>query len=368
MSKVQKSKKTHNENPSAQACGFLLMDKPVGITSFRLIGPIKYHFKPAKTGHAGTLDQDARGLMIVAVGRASRLLQYAEGAHKTYEFTLHLGRETVSAEYFHQEVLQDIEGQTLTTTELLKLLPIFTGKIKQTPPQYSAVKVDGKRASDRARAGEEVLLKSREIEILSLEVIDEDALNSPEEPRASFRLKCHCSKGTYIRSLVVDLAKEANLLGAVSDIYRTQIGSWKIEDAHSLQDFRDQAASFEDAEGVVDKESKLIELSKFLTPPHEFFPEWPLAVAGEAAEAKFTQGMKQRQDFVKSMIKIDKKNLESNDTAAKDSMNTDPLNAIVKFDANQWKSKPGFILNQAGELICMAQTVDDQLTPKIVFK
>lgn len=315
---------------SAPTSGFLLVNKPKGLTSFRLLGPIKKLAKPDKVGHAGTLDQDAHGLMVVAVGRASRLIHFAEAESKTYEFTLHLGRETVSAEFNHPEVLKEDFSQEISLNDLSKILPNFIGCINQTPPKYSAVKIEGKRASDRVRAGEEVKLKSREIEIFNLTCIDTAALSAPNQPRSQFRLRCHCSKGTYIRSLCVDIAQSFEMYGAASDIYRTQIGEWKIDDAIELETIRESCGLSESSD--IELEEGKIVFKNLLISPNEFLEQWPTFQVKSKVAFRLSQGLKQ----------------------------------VIDCDT---ESEYVFLMNGSNELICFAQRTDDhQWQPKVVFQ
>ncbi|MGL1903783.1 MAG: tRNA pseudouridine(55) synthase TruB [Fibrobacterales bacterium] len=207
--------------------GFLLLNKPKGITTFKLLYPVKRFFKKGcKVGHAGTLDPDAHGLVIAAVGKATRLLSFIEAAHKVYEFRLHLGVETDSADATG-EVTQTFDNAAVTGSAIEGVLSRFIGEITQTPPVYSAIKIDGKRACDRVRKGEEVTIKSREVTILDLQLIDDDR----DALKTEFLFRCHCSKGTYIRSLGVDLGKALGSGAHVSDIKRLAIGESLLDNA-----------------------------------------------------------------------------------------------------------------------------------------
>ena len=204
-------------------CGFVFLNKEAGKTTFRSLSPLKRNVKKiakAKVGHAGTLDSEATGLIIAAVGSATRLLSYIEVQNKEYEFKLHLGFSTLTGEA-SGEVLEQKDSRHITPEDVDAALHQFRGKISQTPPLYSAVKIDGKRASDRALAGENPTLKSREVEIFSLEW----------KNKAEFVFKCHCSKGTYIRSLGRDIGKALGVPACVSGIHRTKIGHISIEES-----------------------------------------------------------------------------------------------------------------------------------------
>ena len=153
--------------------GFVLLDKIAGETSFKALFPLKRVFCTKRVGHAGTLDLRASGLIIAATGRATRLLPYIEAKDKCYTFRLHLGYETDTLEWDGEVVEQDDRSLSVTRAALEAVLPQFIGDIDQVPPNYSAVKIDGHRASDLANRGREIELKPRRIHIESLKVVGE---------------------------------------------------------------------------------------------------------------------------------------------------------------------------------------------------
>lgn len=210
-------------------CGFVLLNKAVGTTTFRALRPIKNTFKDSRVGHAGTLDAVASGLVIVGVGQATRLLHYLEAESKLYTFKINLGQETNTCEA-EGEVVAKGEKDSASLEELLKVLPQFTGKIEQAPPEFSAIKIDGKRASDRVMAGQKVVMKKRPVSIFSLEIIKEDEIGK------IFSMRCHCSKGTYIRSLVRDIGRILTTRAYVTDIFREAIGDISVNDAVTPSD------------------------------------------------------------------------------------------------------------------------------------
>ncbi len=217
-----------------EASGFVLLNKPAGMTSFQLLYPLKRQFKTRRVGHAGTLDQEATGLMVTAVGKCTRLLEHIESGNKTYQFRLHLGRETDTLEYGAQIISEDAQGAR-TRVQLAQVIGSFLGVQAQKPPVYSAIKIAGKRASDLAREGKEVEMKLRTVQIFSLDL----CIETPEDsltPREYFDLICHCSKGTYIRSLGRDIALALGTVGSVSMIHRTAIGSLCVENGQSPAD------------------------------------------------------------------------------------------------------------------------------------
>ena len=213
--------------------GFVLLDKIAGETSFKALFPLKRVFCTKRVGHAGTLDLRASGLIIAATGRATRLLPYIEAKDKCYTFRLHLGYETDTLEWDGEVVEQDDRSLSVTREDLEAVLPQFIGDIDQVPPNYSAVKIDGHRASDLANRGREIELKPRRIHIESLKVVDEGKVTEGCTGKcfATFDLECNCSKGTYIRSLGRDLARALGTCGCVSMIRRHRIGDVTVDRA-----------------------------------------------------------------------------------------------------------------------------------------
>jgi len=178
----------------------------------------------AKVGHGGTLDPLASGVLPVAIGEATKLAGRMLDSDKIYEFTIRFGEETDTL---------DLEGQVIATSdvqptrgEVEAVLPQFTGPIEQAPPVYSAIKIDGQRAYDLARAGETVEMKKRAVTIHSLTI---ETMES-----GSVTLKAHVSKGTYIRSLARDIAHALGTVGHVSMLRRTKAGPFTLKDAISL--------------------------------------------------------------------------------------------------------------------------------------
>ena len=237
--------------------GFVLLDKNPGETSFKALFPLKRVFSTKRVGHAGTLDLRASGLIVAAIGRATRLLPFVEAKDKCYTFRLHLGYETDTLEWDGDVVVQGefgirnsefgidegvilsevqrsrrIQGG-LTREDLEAVLPQFTGDIDQIPPRYCAVKIDGRRASDWAERGKDFEMKPRRIHIESLKIVGEGGVTEGCSGNcfASFDLECVCSKGTYIRSLGRDLAHAMGTFGCVSQIRRHRIGNITLDNA-----------------------------------------------------------------------------------------------------------------------------------------
>ena len=212
----------------APLSGWLILDKPRGLGSTQGVSAVKRvlrqnGYAKTKVGHGGTLDPLAEGVLPIALGEATKLAGRMLDASKIYEFTLRFGEETDTL---------DTEGAVIATSdvrptraEVLAILPRFTGGIEQVPPAYSALKVDGQRAYDLARAGEMVELKARTVTIHSL-VLRNDA---DEGALTEVTLVAHVSKGTYIRSLARDIAYGLETCGHVTYLRRTKAGPFLQE-------------------------------------------------------------------------------------------------------------------------------------------
>jgi tRNA pseudouridine55 synthase len=226
--------------------GWIILDKPLGMGSTQGVGAVKRALREGgypkvKVGHGGTLDPLATGVLPIAVGEATKLAGRMLDSDKIYDFTIGFGEETDSL---------DLEGKVIaesdvrpTRADIEAALPVFTGPIEQVPPAFSALKVDGKRAYDLARAGEDVVLTSRNVTIHSLSVCPErsqgivaqgvstslDMSGLPE-----ITLTTHVSKGTYIRSLARDIAHALGTVGHVTMLRRTKAGPFTLAQAISL--------------------------------------------------------------------------------------------------------------------------------------
>jgi len=216
--------------------GWIVLDKPVGLGSTTAVSAVKRILRQAgepktKVGHGGTLDPLASGVLPIALGEATKLAGRMLDATKAYDFTIRFGEETDTL---------DTEGQAVATSdvrptieEIEAALPRFTGPIDQIPPAYSALKIEGKAAYARARAGEEVELKTRRVAIFELKLVEAVA--------DSATLSASVSKGTYIRSLARDIAQALGTVGHVTYLRRTRAGPFSLEQAISL-DFLEEAA------------------------------------------------------------------------------------------------------------------------------
>lgn len=202
--------------------GFILIDKPIGVSSAKALYPIKKILpKGCKVGHAGTLDPFASGLLIAGVGRATKAIEYVMGMDKVYEFTAKWGEGTDT---------DDLTGRVINRSdkiasirEIEDLLPEFHGKIQQIPPIYSAISIGGRRCYDMARNGEDILLKPREITVNSLKITDHNITDT------SFIMEC--SKGCYVRSIARDIAIKLGSYAHVTQLRRIKIGNFNVGNA-----------------------------------------------------------------------------------------------------------------------------------------
>ncbi|HEX2958809.1 MAG TPA: tRNA pseudouridine(55) synthase TruB [Chitinispirillaceae bacterium] len=206
--------------------GFLCVDKPRGPSSFSIISQTRRLLKTRKVGHCGTLDPEAEGLLLVAVGSSTRLLRYVKTEPKGYEFGIQFGSETDSFDLEGRIVADG--GRFPSESELHECLKQFKGKILQTPPLFSAIKIEGTRACDLVRKGVTPELKEREITVHHLESVSYDST------LGIARLIVSCSTGTYVRSLVRDIAHACGTFGTATFIKRTKIGDFSIDDAIAL--------------------------------------------------------------------------------------------------------------------------------------
>lgn len=205
--------------------GWLILDKPQGLTSTQAVSRVKRLFNAKKAGHAGTLDPLATGILPIAFGEATKTVPFVQDGKKAYCFTVQWGIETDS---------DDSEGKITHTSEarpdtdsILAALPQFTGAIMQVPPSFSAIKIGGERAYDLARDGETVELAAREVVIDALELASATANEAVFEAR--------CGKGTYVRAIARDLGRLLGCYGHVTALRRTRVGPFLIADAVTLE-------------------------------------------------------------------------------------------------------------------------------------
>jgi tRNA pseudouridine55 synthase len=203
--------------------GWVVLDKPVGMTSTHAVSVVRRAFQARRAGHAGTLDPLASGLLPIALGEATKTVPFVMDGRKRYRFTVRWGEERDT---------DDAEGRvTATSAErpdaqaIRALIPRFTGTIAQVPPRFSAIKIDGERAYDLAREGTVVELEARPVEIHNLELVE-----TPDSDHAV--LAAECGKGTYVRAIARDMGRALGCLGHVAALRRTAVGPF--EEAHAV--------------------------------------------------------------------------------------------------------------------------------------
>lgn len=213
--------------------GWLIIDKPIGIGSTQIVGAVKRALREGgypkvKVGHGGTLDPLASGVLPVALGEATKLSGRMLDADKVYEFTIRLGEETDTLDAEGRVIARS--SKYIEDSDVKEVLTGFVGTIRQVPPAYSAIKLDGKRAYDLARSGAEVTLVEREVTVHQLEYLE----GWREDGLLHVTLRARVSKGTYIRSLARDIARALDSVGHVVMLRRTKAGPFTLEGAISL--------------------------------------------------------------------------------------------------------------------------------------
>lgn len=210
-------------NTRIEVNGWVALDKPLNMTSTHAVALVRRLFNAKKGGHAGTLDPLATGVLPIALGEATKTVPYVmEGGLKTYLFTVSWGQER-NTDDLEGHVTHESDNRP-NRVDIEALLPNYIGKVMQKPPQFSAIKIDGERAYDLARDGEEFVIEPREVEILSFKIVEHD--------KDKTLFEALCGKGTYVRSLARDLGRDLGCYGHVSTLRRTRVGP--IDQSHCI--------------------------------------------------------------------------------------------------------------------------------------
>jgi tRNA pseudouridine55 synthase len=217
--------------------GWLVLDKPEGLTSTQALGKVRRILNAEKAGHGGTLDPLATGILPIALGEATKTVSYAMDGAKTYRFTVRWGERTATDD--REGAITDRSDVRSDADAIRAALPAFLGEIDQIPPQYCALKVDGERAYDIAREGDVVDLAARRVRIDRFELVE-----TPDADHAVFEVDC--GKGTYVRSLARDIAERLGTVGHVTVLRRLRVGRFTLETAISL----DELAAMEQGAAV----------------------------------------------------------------------------------------------------------------------
>ena len=224
----------------------LAFDKPIRWTSFDLVAKVRYNLcrklgkKKLKVGHSGTLDPLATGVVIVCTGKKTKLIDQLQYDVKEYEATLQLGATTPSYD-MEKEVNETFPTNHITRELIDKTIPSFKGEQWQTPPAFSAIQINGKRAYEFARKGEEVELKPR------LLVIDEIDVTAFDEAQMQLGIRVVCSKGTYIRALARDIGERLHSGAYLTALRRTRVGNTRVENCMKIENFLEQLNNYEPA-------------------------------------------------------------------------------------------------------------------------
>ncbi len=211
--------------------GIVLLNKPSGMTSHDVVARVRRIFRMKRVGHSGTLDPLATGVLVILLGKSTKLFEKFEAFDKAYKATMIFGKKTTTAD-IQGKVTQELPFEHLTQAQIENTLKEFVGQTEQIPPMVSAVKINGQRLYELARKGIEVARVPRKIKIDKLELLDFNM------PRVKFYLEC--SKGTYVRKLAEDIAEKLKTVACIAQIERTKVGPFTIDNAVDLQDLNEK--------------------------------------------------------------------------------------------------------------------------------
>ncbi|WP_102271416.1 tRNA pseudouridine(55) synthase TruB [Cytobacillus massiliigabonensis] len=241
--------------------GILPLLKPKGLTSHDCVFKLRKILKMKRIGHTGTLDPDVTGVLPICLGRATKVAEYITDAGKSYEGEVTIGYSTTTEDVSGDIVEKRKVEESFSRDEILAVLERLTGEITQTPPMYSAVKVNGKRLYEYARQGIEVERPSRNVMIYSIELLDDRTTFSGDPIR--FRFRVSCSKGTYIRTLAVMIGNELGFPAHMSELVRIQSASFNISDCLSLEEIEKEVESGTLSQKIYPLETALSHLPKY---------------------------------------------------------------------------------------------------------
>ena len=240
--------------------GIIVINKEKGCTSHDIVYKIRKMFN-TKVGHTGTLDPNATGVLPILLGKGTKISKYLIEHDKEYEVVLQLGVKTTTADE-EGEIIEEKEvlKESLEQLEIERILKSFIGKIKQMPPKYSAIKVNGRKLYEYARKGQEVEIKPREVEIYNIEI------TNIQKEKKQIEFKVSCSKGTYIRTLCEDIAEKMRTVGYMKELKRTKVGNFNIKQAITLEQLQEKEnikiitieEMFKDKEEIILEDSKII--------------------------------------------------------------------------------------------------------------
>jgi tRNA pseudouridine55 synthase len=241
--------------------GIIPLYKPKGLTSHDCVFKLRKILRMKKIGHTGTLDPDVTGVLPICVGRATKVAEYLTDAGKAYEGEVTIGISTSTEDASGDIINQKRINRVISREEILTVLQSLTGTIKQTPPMYSAIKVNGKRLYEYARKGIEIERPSRTVQIYSLDLLDER--NEFNGETISFRFRVSCSKGTYIRTLAVMMGEQLGYPAHMSDLCRVQSGTFTLKDCVTLDQIEEKMSDGTVGELLYPLETALTHLPKY---------------------------------------------------------------------------------------------------------
>ncbi len=260
--------------------GWLILDKPLNMTSTQAVGAVRRAFNAQKAGHAGTLDPLATGILPIALGEATKTVPFAVDGEKAYRFTVRWGGETTT---------DDTEGPIVassdrrpTAEDINALLPAFRGVIQQVPPQFSAIKVDGARAYDLARDGQNVMLDARAVVIERFELVEQ-----PDPSTSVF--EAECGKGTYVRALARDMGRALGCYGHVIALRRTRVGPFDESNCVTMDQVQ-RAANGTDVHVDADVDSDADEVMRLLAPVEMALSDLPELLVSQADAQSLVRG------------------------------------------------------------------------------
>ena len=247
--------------------GWLLIDKPSGMTSSTVVNKVRWAFDAKKAGHAGTLDPDATGLLAIALGEATKTIPYVTNAKKSYSFCIKMGAATNT---------DDADGAVIATstkrptdTEIIEKLKTFQGETMQVPPKFSAVKIDGERAYKLARAGNEVKVSARPLLVSKLILIERPSVDTAI-------LEMTCGKGGYVRAIARDLGDALGCYAHVLNLRRVWAGPFNLKSCITLK--------------TIESFAKTLEIDQFLLPLEEGLTDLPKGTTNAEGAAKLRNG------------------------------------------------------------------------------
>lgn len=219
--------------------GILIIDKPAGITSHDVVARIRRILGTRRVGHTGTLDPFATGVMVILIGKATRLARYLETDEKEYEATTRFGFETDTGDRTGSRIVESetaISSGSITIKNVEAVLPRFLGEIEQIPPMYSAKKIDGKKLYELARQGREIERKPVKVSIREIAIIDVKTASDVDPSIKTLRFRVACSSGTYIRTLAREIARAAGGRAHLAELRRLRAGQFDLSIAHAIED------------------------------------------------------------------------------------------------------------------------------------